>query len=67
MGDAAKISPRIPSTSAKCKSVQKPHTNLPDSLVALTSASNYFQMLAGQLEICKLRSDSAGAVDGSQV
>ena len=29
-------------TSAKCKSVQKPHANLPDTLVALTSASKYF-------------------------
>jgi len=34
-------------SSAKCISVQKPHTNLPDTPVALTSASKYFQMLPG--------------------
>jgi len=34
-------------TSAKCKSVQKPYANLPDTPVALTSASKYFQMLPG--------------------
>jgi len=32
-------------TSAKCKSVQKPDANFPDTLVAHTSASKYFQML----------------------
>jgi len=30
---------------AKCKSVWKPNANLPDTLVALTSASKYFQIL----------------------
>jgi hypothetical protein len=34
-------------SSAKCKSVQKPHANLPDTPVALTSASKYFEMLPG--------------------
>jgi len=32
-------------TSAKCKSVRKPHANLPYTPAALTSASKYFQML----------------------
>ena len=36
-----------PHASAKCKSVQKPHANLPDIPVALTSASKYFTMLPG--------------------
>jgi len=35
--------------SAKCWSVRKPHTNLPDSPASLTSASKYFQMLPGPL------------------
>ena len=34
-----------PSTSAKCNLVQKPYANLPDTPVALTCASKYFQML----------------------
>jgi len=34
-------------TSAKCKSVQTPHANLPDTPVAFTSASKHFQMLPG--------------------
>jgi hypothetical protein len=34
-------------SSAKCKSVRKPHANLPDTTVNLTSASTYFQMLPG--------------------
>jgi len=33
--------------AAKCKSVRKPYTKLPDSQVALISASKYFQMLPG--------------------
>jgi len=33
--------------SAKCKSVRKPHTHLPDTPVVLTIASKYFQMLPG--------------------
>jgi hypothetical protein len=37
--------PSLHNTSAKCKSVQKPYTTLPDPLVAVTSASKYFQML----------------------
>ena len=48
------------STSAKCKLVWKPHANLPDSPVALTRASKYFQMLSGPpgashsaLRLCK--------------
>jgi len=48
------------STSAKCKSVRKPHPNLPDTPVALTSASMYFKMLPGPpgalqsaLKLCK--------------
>jgi hypothetical protein len=32
-------------TSAKSKSVQKPHPTLPDTPVALTNASKYFQTL----------------------
>jgi len=32
-------------TSGRCNSVWKPHANLPDTPVALTSASQYFQML----------------------
>jgi len=47
-------------SSAQCKSVRKPHANLRDSPVALTSASNYFQMLPGlsgalhcALRLCK--------------
>jgi len=36
---------RVFQALTKCKSVQKPHTNLPDSPVALTSTSKYFQML----------------------
>jgi len=47
-------------SSAKCQSVPKPHTNLPDTPVALTSASKYFQMLPGPprafqsaLRLCK--------------
>jgi len=47
-------------TSAKCKSVRKPHANLPDTPVALTSASKYFQVLPGPpgalqcaLRLCK--------------
>jgi len=35
------------SASAKCKSVQKPHTYLPDTPVDLTSAPLYFEMLPG--------------------
>jgi len=35
--------------SAKCKSVRKPYANLPDTPVAHTSASKYFQMLAAPL------------------
>ena len=34
-----------PCTSAKCKSVRKPHAILPDTPDNLTSASKYFQML----------------------
>jgi len=47
-------------SSAKCKSVRKPHTYLPDTPVAPTSASKYFQMLPGPpgalqcaLRLCK--------------
>jgi len=47
-------------TSTKCKSVRKPHTNLPDTPVAFTSASKYCQMLPGPpgalqsaLRLCK--------------
>jgi len=32
-------------TSAKCNSVRKPYATLPDTLVALTTASKYSQML----------------------
>jgi len=32
-------------TSAKCKLVRKPHTNLSDTLVNCTSAYKYFQMI----------------------
>jgi hypothetical protein len=32
-------------SSAKCNSVRKPYANLPDTPVALASASKYFQML----------------------
>jgi len=32
-------------TSAKCNSVRKPYTNLPDTPAALASASKYFEML----------------------
>jgi len=38
-------------TSAKCISVQKPYSNLPGSLLALASASKYFQMLPALLEL----------------
>jgi len=47
-------------TSAQCKSVWKPYANLPDTPVALTSASKYFQMLpappgalGSALRLCK--------------
>jgi len=47
-------------SSAKCKSLRQPHANLPDTPVALTSASKYFQMLPGSpgalqsaLRLCK--------------
>jgi hypothetical protein len=47
-------------TSAKRNSVRKPYTNLPDTLVALTTASKYFQMiptppgpLQSALRVCK--------------
>jgi len=50
----------ILTSSAKCKSVRKPHANLPDTPVALTSASKYFQILSGPpgalqsaLRLCK--------------
>ena len=33
------------STLAKCNSVRKPYATLPDTLVALTTASKYSQML----------------------
>jgi len=36
-----------PRISAKCKSVQMPQANLPDTAADLTSASKYFQMLPG--------------------
>jgi len=36
--------------SGKCKSVQMPHPNYPDTPVDLTSASKYFQMLPGPPE-----------------
>ena len=51
-------------TSAKCKSVWRPYANLPDTLVALTSAFKYFQMLPGPLELCNVLSDSARAFSG---
>jgi hypothetical protein len=47
-------------TSARCKSVQKPHANLPDTPVDLTSAPKSFQILPGPpganwgaLRLCK--------------
>jgi len=47
-------------TSAKCKSVWKPHPNLPDTRGGLASASMFFQMLPGPpgaeqsaLRLCK--------------
>jgi len=46
-----------PVASARCKSVRKLHANLPDTPLALTSASKYFQMLPappGALQ-CALR------------
>jgi len=52
-------------TSAKCKSVWKPHANLPDTPVDLTSASKYFQMLPGPLELSRVLSDSAKAYSGA--
>jgi hypothetical protein len=60
MGDAAKISPCFPSTSATFQSVQKPHVHLPDTPVVLTSTSKYFQILPdppgalpGALRLCR--------------
>ena len=44
-GQRQRMTPAIVTTSAKCKSVWKPYANLPDTLVALTSTSKYFQML----------------------
>jgi len=46
-------------SSARCNSVRKPHTNLPDTPVALTTAPEYFQMLPAPLELWKVLSDSA--------
>jgi hypothetical protein len=47
-------------TSAKCKSVREPHSNLPDTPVDLTSASKHYQMSPGPpgakeraLRLCK--------------
>ena len=47
-------------TLAKCNSVQKPYTNLPDTPIAVTSTSKYFQMLPAPpgafqsaLKLCK--------------
>jgi len=37
-------------TSAKCKSVRKPQPSLPETPVAITSASKYFQILPGPPE-----------------
>jgi len=53
------------STSARCKLVQKPHPNLPDTPVALTSDSKYFQMLPGPLELCNVLLESARAFSDS--
>jgi hypothetical protein len=48
-------------TSVKCNLVRKLYANLPDTPVALASASKYFQMLATPLELCKVLSDCARA------
>jgi hypothetical protein len=49
-------------SSAKCYSVWKPNANLLDTLVALSSAFKYFQMLpAPPLELSKVHSGSARA------
>jgi hypothetical protein len=52
-------------TSAKCKSVEKVHTYLPDTLVALTSTSKYFQMLPDPPGAVQVLSDSARAFSGA--
>ena len=57
-----KGSAKQPITSAEYKSVRKPHANLPGTPVALTSASQYFQMLPlAPLELSKVLSDSTRA------
>jgi hypothetical protein len=47
--------------SAKCNSVRKPYANLPDTLVALTTALSTLRCSQPPLELCKVRSDSVKA------
>jgi hypothetical protein len=53
------------SSSAKCNSVRKPHAYLPDTLVDLTSAPKYFQMLPGPPGALKVFPDSARVFPGA--
>jgi hypothetical protein len=56
---------KLPIAPAQCNSVRKPFANLPDTLIALSTASKHSQMLPGPLELCNVFSDSAMAFSHS--